>query len=514
MGGILRRVLALGVLLLFAVMGGTASASPWSEHSHLSSAGGSRPLVAVDGRGDAIAAWTGAGRNGVWVSRRLAGDVFSPPLHVGDGSGPQVAINENGLSAVAWSAGPGGVRALVDTTEVVSGPEHPSTGGWAPLDVAIDRAGDVVVAWFSPRGDNWDLLASWRPAGGTFGSPELVGTYAYPTGIALTADRDGHAVLAWQASDNWVSYGDVAHGFGTPVAMPGDTPAGIGLAGNDRGDAVLAWTIVSGSGAVSQFPAGTYVAAKPPGGSFGPARLVIPEQDTQFHRMNTPAVAVAPDGAAAVSAGSTCGVPVVTRPFGGDWGAPRAAWADCALPHDMPAIAIDSTGRAVVAAGAARGEGEVRPLLAARDQEDPVVVSAEGSQNFAPSLGFDAVGNGLMVWEGDDGPGGDRYGLETSRPIQLVLYDGSRPAISGLRFIGRSHAFRFRLSEAARVTVRIERRRGGRKVGTLRARGLAGPNAVRLGHALRAPGRYRATIDARDSAGKRARQRRLSFRPY
>ena len=85
----------------------------------------------------------------------------------------------------------------------------------------------------------------------------------------------------------------------------------------------------------------------------------------------------------------------------------------------------------------------------------------------------------------------------------------------------RGTRFRYTLSEAARVTITIQRKLRGkrtryRRVGRLRAQKQAGRRSTRFSgrfkrKALR-PGRYRATIVAVDSAGARSKARKLRFR--
>jgi hypothetical protein len=89
--------------------------------------------------------------------------------------------------------------------------------------------------------------------------------------------------------------------------------------------------------------------------------------------------------------------------------------------------------------------------------------------------------------------------------------------------VKRGTTFRYRLSEAAVVTVVIERklrrlrhRPRWRRAGMLRAGERAGRQATFFSGRLRrralAPGRYRARIRARDTLGARSAERRLSFR--
>ena len=66
-------------------------------------------------------------------------------------------------------------------------------------------------------------------------------------------------------------------------------------------------------------------------------------------------------------------------------------------------------------------------------------------------------------------------------------------------------ALRVRLSAPARITVRIRRPRSGRIIRTLRKRGHKGVNVIRIGpRGLVRGGRYRVTVVARTSAGRRS----------
>jgi hypothetical protein len=85
--------------------------------------------------------------------------------------------------------------------------------------------------------------------------------------------------------------------------------------------------------------------------------------------------------------------------------------------------------------------------------------------------------------------------------------------------VARGTRFRYTLSEAARVTVRIQRARSGRRyvgVGTLRRSGAKGANSIRFTGRIRTralrPGRYRALISATDAAGNRSPLSRTAFR--
>jgi hypothetical protein len=107
---------------------------------------------------------------------------------------------------------------------------------------------------------------------------------------------------------------------------------------------------------------------------------------------------------------------------------------------------------------------------------------------------------------GPNGPGAD-----TRKPVVRKL------GMTHRRFRVRrgATAFRFRLSEKANVKIVIKRR--GKRVGTIRRRGLSkGAHRVRFNGRLKGrklrPGRYLAVLTATDAAGNVSRPRRIRFR--
>ena len=103
--------------------------------------------------------------------------------------------------------------------------------------------------------------------------------------------------------------------------------------------------------------------------------------------------------------------------------------------------------------------------------------------------------------------------------------DTQAPVLSGFastkRKFAKSTRFRFTLSEAAGVTIRIQRAVRGKRtryrtVGTITRKGQAGANRVlfkgRIGKRLLRSGRYRAIALATDAAKNRSAPRRAGFR--
>jgi hypothetical protein len=103
--------------------------------------------------------------------------------------------------------------------------------------------------------------------------------------------------------------------------------------------------------------------------------------------------------------------------------------------------------------------------------------------------------------------------VSTNRMFGVAHAHGAGAALA------RGTRFRYTLSEAARVTIAIQRRRPSgryRTVGRLAAKATRGVNRIRFsgrirGRALR-PGRYRAVIRATDAAKNRSAPRRARFR--
>ncbi len=111
-------------------------------------------------------------------------------------------------------------------------------------------------------------------------------------------------------------------------------------------------------------------------------------------------------------------------------------------------------------------------------------------------------------------------GLPELIPAGAGGVDSTAPALSGLRLSpsrvrgGRNFVVRMRLSEPAKLTVRIDRRVGARwrRVITYFRPGAAGSTAFRIGARVRrssgkrplAPGRYRVVVSGRDPAGNRS----------
>jgi hypothetical protein len=99
-----------------------------------------------------------------------------------------------------------------------------------------------------------------------------------------------------------------------------------------------------------------------------------------------------------------------------------------------------------------------------------------------------------------------------------ALADRIRPRLSRIALARRRFAkrttLRWRLSEAARITVRIDRLSGRkrRRVRSISRRAAGGVGRLRLSARRLKPGRYRLTLTAVDAAGNRSAPKSIAFR--
>jgi hypothetical protein len=134
-----------------------------------------------------------------------------------------------------------------------------------------------------------------------------------------------------------------------------------------------------------------------------------------------------------------------------------------------------------------------------------VIANAGDIMNFPPGFGDPAAGNFHLRHDSPLVDAGVVVGAGDTVP----------PVISRLRALPLRRLIRFRLSEAARVTIRLTRASRPRLVRSIRLSGRRGANAVRLRRRLvRAlgPGRHRVKVSAQDAAGNLAKPRLARLR--
>jgi hypothetical protein len=262
--------------------------------------------VAIDDHGGAVAAWSRADPSGVpyeayeaYVSVKPPGGEFGPPQRLSEADRParetQVDVNPRGDAIVAWldsgsnhstdavmysirpTGGTFSVPAIIpgaitDHLTVVLEADGgalfigngPSSGnllraysvyrrpdGTFEQPVALDpasglaaiaanRRGDVLIAW----GEKGKVLARERPAGGSFGAPEIVATGDDILGgdVQAALNDSGDAAITFDPS--WLVMRTHGGAFGPRQPrppVPDAFPTTERLAMNERGDVAIAW---------------------------------------------------------------------------------------------------------------------------------------------------------------------------------------------------------------------------------------------------------------------------------
>ncbi len=173
--------------------------------------------VATNAAGDAVAVWTrqdDAGNGIVQAASRPAGAAaFAPYADVSvagrNADSPQVAVDGAGNAVAVWMRNDG-------TSFVAQAASRPAGGsfgapvdlslaggeGWAP-QVALNPAGDAVVAWRRSNGTNTIVQAAVRRAGAAAFAPttDLSPAGRDATDPQIGVDAHGDALVAWRRSN-------------------------------------------------------------------------------------------------------------------------------------------------------------------------------------------------------------------------------------------------------------------------------------------------------------------------
>lgn len=263
-----------------------AGKQAWDRPLALTPTGGQAndPRLAVDSRGDAVAAWRSDST--VQVTFKTAAGAWQTPADVsntGQRAGePSVAIDAQGDAAAVWtqsaSTGQHAVWAAIRTAhsahwqpsrEVYASPQIVSVP-----EVALDHHGDIAIVWKvfesgSPaRGLIWRVQATSEPAGASRRAVRAIGTEAdgpppYLLGLGpgpqVILDRHANAIVVWQAPRRlggseirsaMKSAGSVTWQPSTRVSNFGTAGSLPRLAEDDAGDAIMVWQGSDGEHAV------------------------------------------------------------------------------------------------------------------------------------------------------------------------------------------------------------------------------------------------------------------------
>jgi hypothetical protein len=230
----------------------------------------SRPVVAMNGAGDAIVAWDDKGSGPRDIARavtRPAGGPFGSTQSLTDSSeyafAITAAIGSGGQPAVAWQRGltkpPYRIEASTSAgpADLLSAPQtiSPAGGNAESPAIAVAGNGEVVAAWEQLGATDTEDAAS-AIAGSGFGLPAAASAGGSVGDPQVATDGAGDAVIAWGSTagglESVAAVTRTAAGVVGPevtLSAPGEkvdyffthgTPAA--LVGMDRaGDALVGW---------------------------------------------------------------------------------------------------------------------------------------------------------------------------------------------------------------------------------------------------------------------------------
>lgn len=230
----------------------------WGAVSTLSPVEAAFPVSAIDVRGRPVVAYV---RNGSeFVLRRVAGAWTSPRLVGRHGQPPQVAVDDAGDIVLAWSQlQPDGIFRPVAATRRIGGvwraPVVLDPTLNTPLTdtepaVAIGPRGRSTVAWARPDGR---VMVSDHFLGGSWTPPVQVASAGnrvqpFPPALQLNVGRSGAALLSWTRETDTATYVEAAYrpraqGWQAPQRVsPGTVRAAAAEGFVRRGDrSVLVW---------------------------------------------------------------------------------------------------------------------------------------------------------------------------------------------------------------------------------------------------------------------------------
>ncbi len=509
-------VLAAGIVVAAAAAASAASPGPrWLPAVDVSTPGSDAlvPVVALDGRGDAVVVWAQSFDShwAVMAAKRTAGRPWSPPRAISsttsDAASPQVATDADGDAVAVWQWFDG-QHSIIQSADYDfrkgrwSKPANLSQGGRdsvAPR-LAVDAAGDAVAVWTTLSFVGWTVEGTIRPAGGAWEKAADIITPVVGTASPdVAVDASGNAVAVWAATTGtaWVvqaSYHPaggswaVAANLSQPDRTESITPQ---VAIEPTGEADVVWSGSSGgTPAIEQ-------SVRSPSGAWAAPRVLSPAGAAGV----APLIAVGDRGDAAVvwtsSGKAGLAVTAVFRPEGGDWGAPVNISGRSSGPLS-PSVAVDARGNVLAAWTRATGarslvQGASRSASSGRWTK-AANLSAAGADALTPDVALTPRGDGALVWSRFSAAG---------FVVQAVGYDANGPDLTGVT-APRAGAVGARLgfSVLARdVWSAIQTVRWSFGDGTV-------AEGKRVVHAYSRPGRFTVRVTVTDASGHATTARR------
>jgi hypothetical protein len=396
------------------------------------------PRVAMDAAGDSVAAWRAYSGTEEWIeaSSRPAGGAWSAATVISspdtEVAVPEVAIAPSGEATVVWATEGADLKVRVA--------QMSPTGTWnAPLTIskpnlkafdpalAVDSAGNVLVAWEQEdEGHRPAEVSEHRPGGGWTAPVKVSSIVGEVSSTSVAVDDAGDAVVAWteESEQVWAAARHRGGFWDDPieVSASGREVREPHAAMDPTGEAVVLWTRSEPLNYVAQ------AAAISPAGALGKVATVSAGAPNAYIAQ----VAIDASGEAVAiwedSSGTYARVEGATRPFGSGW-----SEAAPLTPADQfagePDLALSPAGLAVLVwqGGPAMGKptayGATRTVGGA--WSGPKVLPPSGTAAYAPTAATDADGDAVAVWEANGGS-----------EVEAAGFDGAPPRIASASIPG------------------------------------------------------------------------------
>jgi hypothetical protein len=430
----------LAVLIVVVAAPAAWAAPAWNPPAALTPASASAgdPVVAVDAKGDAVALWVWSAPtgDGLQDSYHPAGGVWGEPMTLAfpglpdSVRDPQVAMDANGDTFVAWSEGTSSHSQVRAAFAPAGGIWHttPEAFGDASLvsgsvRLAVDSKGDEVLAWITtdPSAGTSVPYATYRPAGGSWLTPSRLSGAAtqpqtnFPPAVAI--DPHGNATVVWQLKDQPSAHSviqasrHVPGGFFDWSLLPSTLsntahdsyePA---VAADSFGNVTAIWA--DNSGTAEQILGADFSATQ---GTWTAAPYAV--EAATGANLRSPAIAFDQygDATAAWMFGAATGdqwVQSSDRPVGGSWSqTPTDVSGDIASADTSgPVVSVAPDGQAALAwvddsSGPLKVRASVRDLAGGGwlPPHTPDPTPSSGSAD--PSIAVDPNGNAVVLYDG------------------------------------------------------------------------------------------------------------------
>jgi hypothetical protein len=278
-------------------------------------------------------------------------------------------------------------------------------------DVATDAKGDTVVVWAQAKGSEWTVQSVYRPAGKTWGAPQLLSVPANQVASPQIAIAGTKLVAVWVRYDGKNLIVQTADrdpqtglwGIPTSLSPSGRDAQAPRIAVDARGDTVAVWASVALQGWMIQ------AAYRPAGGFWEPATVLDSPQS------GTAAPDVVIDGAGVPTAvwtetvASGWRVNAATRHADGTWTKPVPLSAVDPTGSMAPRLALEKANDVTAVWSRAIGTRIVLELTSRSASTGTWSSTRQlfpGAPNaIAPQIATNRRGDGVLVWTSSGGSG-------------------------------------------------------------------------------------------------------------